>query len=67
MEIDIVVLGRVVLATALLGAWAGWRMAAHRGLNRVSVSLIALILGLLPPLNALYLLYVRSRTLDPGP
>ncbi len=61
MEIDIVVLGRVVLALALLGAGAGWFMARSRGLNRMAVSLTALVLGLLPPLNLLYLLYIRSR------
>ncbi len=61
MDIDIVVLGRIVAALALLGAGAGWFMAGSRGLNRVAVSLTALVLGLLPPLSGLYLLYIRSR------
>ena len=61
MDIDIVVLGRSILVLAVLGGWAGWHMAAHRGLNRVRISVTALILGLLPPLNLVYLLFVRRK------
>ena len=66
MDIDIVILGRVIFVLAVLGGWAGWHMAARRGLNRVRVSLTALVLGLLPPLNLLYLLFVRGREPKPG-
>ena len=67
MDIDIVVLGRAILVLALLGAWAGWRMAGRCDLNRFKVSIIALLLGLLPPLNALYLFHLRGKASRPGP
>jgi hypothetical protein len=42
-------------------------MAGQRHLNRFRVSMTALLLGLLPPLNVLYLIYVRAKVPNPGP
>lgn len=61
MDINAVALGRVIVVMAVAGAWAGWYMARRRGLGAGSVAVIALLLGLLPPLNLAYLLFLRLR------
>jgi hypothetical protein len=65
VEINAVVLGRMIVLLALVlaiaGARAGWRMARRRGLSAGYVALTALVLGLLPPLNLVYLLVLRRR------
>ncbi len=61
MEIDAVVLGRVIVVLAVAVAWLAWYMARRRGLSARTAALIALVLGLLPPLNLAYLVFLRMR------